>query len=365
MAVPFMSRQSGFNNNNRFGNQRSLTPFQGGLGKVQPTPVGPGMSPGFRNAPSPQMTSAMNAPRVDGREAGIAAMRGYVNPAANGPTKPLRAPNGPGMSQSYGNSGGNRPSTGQGQFVDRSGQLQSRSAVPNMDSTRTSFDANGRPNGSPLPSAPPRAKATFTNPGANDPNPGLGGMSSNAFRDAQARLAQQKGFDGNSGDKSVEMPGGIPQRAQDILRGQAESSQRNMKKYGTEDPQEASRAMWRERSFRKSMTRRGINASQQRMAADNYMGRGADPRDPKGGGEPFRGASREFGRGSVQGQRPFAKADPANSNDPKVNGLKPSTADREKQPPSGSNWFGFQPPNEKQSGRNFSGFRSPNTRRPK
>ena len=305
MAVPFMSRQSGFNNNNRFGNQRSLTPFQGGLGKVQPTPVGPGMSPGFRNAPSPQMTSAMNAPRVDGREAGVAAMRGYVNPAANGPTKPLRAPNGPGMSQSYGKSGGNRPSTGQGQFVDRSGQLQPRSAVPNMDSTRGSFDANGRPNGSPLSSAPPRQKATFTNPGANGPNPGLGGMSSNAFRDAQAKLAQQKGFDGNGGDKSVEMPSGMPQRAQDILRGQAESSQRNMKRYGTEDPQEASRAMWRERAFRQGMTRRGVNAPQQRMASDNYMGRGVDPRSQEQ--EPFRGASREFARGSVQGQKPYVK----------------------------------------------------------
>jgi hypothetical protein len=312
MAVPFMSRQSGFNNNNRFGNQRSLTPFQGGLGKVQPTPVGPGMSPGFRNAPSPQMTSAMNAPRVDGREAGVAAMRGYVNPAANGPTKPLRAPNGPGVSQSYGNSGGSRPNAGQGQFVDRSGQLQPRSAVPSMDSTRSSFDANGRPNGSPLPSAPPRQKATFTNPGANGPNPGLGGtkangFSSNAFRDAQERLSQQKGFDGNGGDKSAEMPGGIPQRAQDILRGQAESSQRNMKKYGTQDPQEASRAMWRERAFRQGMTRRGINSPQQRMAADNYMGRTADPRNPENGGEPFKGASREFARGSVQGQKPYVK----------------------------------------------------------
>lgn len=330
MAVPFMSRQSGFNNNNRFGNQRSLTPFQGGLGKVQPTPVGPGMSPGFRNAPSPQMTSAMNAPRVDGREAGIAAMRGYVNPAANGPTKPLRAPNGPGMSQSYGNSGGNRPSTGQGQFVDRSGQLQSRSAVPNMDSTRTSFDANGRPNGNPLLPTPPREKATFTNPGATGGlNPGLGGtknnpFSSNAFRDAQATLAQQKGFTDNGPDASAEMPAGMPRPAQDILRGQAESSQRNMKKYGTENPQEASRAMWRERAFRQGMTRRGVNAPQQRMAADNYMGRAADPRDPKSGGDPFKGASREFGRGSVQGQKPFISADPANSDDPNASGKRPA-----------------------------------------
>ena len=312
MAVPFMSRQSGFNNNNRFGNQRSLTPFQGGLGKVQPTPIGPGMSPGFRNAPSPQMTSSMNTPRVDGREAGIAAMRNYVNPAANGPTKPLRAPNGPGISQSYGGFG----------------STPSRFNVPSVDVTRVSLDSNGRPNGTPNPPIPPRVKASFTDPKATGSNPGLGGTksnpySSNDFRDAQKRLSQQKGFDGNGGDKSVEMSARMPDRAQEILRGQAEASQRNMKKYGTEDPQEASRAMWRERAFRQGMTRRGINAPQQRMAAGNYMGRGADPRDPKNGGEPFKGASREFGRGAVQGQKPFPKVDPADSNNPNVSGQRP------------------------------------------
>ena len=363
MAVPFMSRQSGFNNNNKFGNQRSLTPGGEGPyssqtlqpGMTSPRRIAPGMSPGFRNAASPAMTSATTAlnamqsparasappaaPRMDGRLAGIAAMRSYVNPAANGPTKPMRAPSGPGASQSYGGFGAAQAGTDQGQFVDRSGQLQSRSAVPNMSPARTSFDANGRPNGSPAAAAEPRVKASFKDPGAKGPNKALSGMTSKDFRSAQATFAQRRGLGTGTPNTDKAMPSLSPE-AKRIIGNQGAVADANMKKYGTDNAAEASRAMWRERAFRQRNTasrqagyRNDPVAIQQ--VTDNYMGRGVDPRSMQA--EPFRRADAEWARGSVQGQKPFIKPDPASSNDPKVSGQRPSN----KRPGhSGGGWMG-------------------------
>ena len=344
MAVPFLSRQSGFNNNNKFGNQRSLTPGAQGPyssqtlqpGMAPPRNIAPGMSPGFRNAPSPSMTSATTAlnamqrpavaPRVDGREAGIAAMRNYVNPAANGPTKPLRSPNGPGASQSYGGFGG-------------SGSAAPR--VPSVNNFNVSLDASGRPNGSPAAPAPPRVKASFTNPGATGANKGLSGMTSNDFRNAQAAFAQRRGLGTGTPNMDKEMPSLSPE-AKRIIGNQGAVADANMKKYGTDHPQEASRAMWRERAFRQRNTasrqagyRNDPAAIQQ--VTDNYMGRGEDPRGMKS--EPFRRANAEYARGSVQGQKPFNAVAPADSNDPNRSGVRPAN-----QQPNGKNFFNFRRP---------------------
>ena len=347
MAVPFMSRQSGFNNNNRFGNQRTMTPKpmsqmparQANFPNNQtslPTSIAPpsmpsaqgnaklGLSAVSRAGSIPGPYTLPRRPYAAGTNEAFAANASYVNPAANGPTRPSRPPTGPGGVQMYGGNPGAPTSPRPTTRVPSS----DRSYNENGTANRLPDSSYGKPidgipawkqsfNGKPLGEAP---KERY---GPDDPNPGLGGTTRRAFGEAQRKLAQRQGWDGNGGDKSVEMPGGMSERAQEILRNQMSSAERTKKKYGTDSYEEAGRAQLRERSFRKSLTRRGVPAWQQKMAADNYMGRTADPRNPKNGGEPFRGASVQFARGSVQGQKPYEREDPANSKDPNRSGQRP------------------------------------------